>query len=167
MIYKTQRFTVNEKYELKEILYALRQLYGSLKGMRGNKYEVKGLKRAINLLKKQMPRNPKDGCCPNCGWVVDNFFCPNCGQTIYRNHRVRPIDEHRRTYEYNHDPLGYFAIKQRREIDEYIRVMGLEWVLDKLSLAEMRDDPIDKNGIRDLALESESDEDEEEMSSLI
>ncbi len=45
-------------------------------------------------------------------------------------------------------------MKQRRELDEYVRIMGIEWVLSKLYEAERSADPIDKNGIRDLALES-------------
>ena len=155
MIYKTQRLTVDEKYNVKEVLYALRELYDALKNMQGNRFEITGLKRAMTIIRKDLPRLPKDGRCPNCAHEVDNFFCPECGQAIYRNHRTRPIDEHRHTREYDHKPIEYFGIKQRREIDEYIRTMGLEWVLDKLARAERDNDPIDKNEIRDMALESE------------
>lgn len=154
MIYKTNRLTVDEKFNVKEILYALRELYDALKIMQGYSYELTGLRRAMTVIRKDLPRMPKDNRCPNCGWEVDNFFCPNCGQAIYRNHRVRPIDEHRHTHEYDHKPIEYFGIKQRREIDEYVRTMGIDWVLDRLTNAEREDEPISKKNIKDMATES-------------
>lgn len=148
------RQTVAEKYDLKEIMYALRSLYDALKEQKEIEYEVKGLKRAMRILKLFFPRMPKEDCCPHCGHPVDNFFCPECGQRIYYNYNRRPIDELRRSTEYRHNDAEYLWVKQRRELDEYVRIMGIEWVLSKLYDAERSADPIDKNGIRDLALES-------------
>ena len=155
------RQTVAEKYDLKEIMYALRSLYDALKGQKEIEYEVKGLKRAMQILKLFFPRLTKEGHCPNCGHPVDNFFCPECGQQIYRQYRRRPIDELKRGSFYEHRGAEYLGLKQRREVDEYVRVMGIEWVLDKLYEAERKADPIDKNGIRDLALESIRGEEDE------
>lgn len=148
------RQTVAEKYDIKEIAYGLRELYTSLKGQVGIKWEVRALKRALVLFNHEFPRLPKKGCCPNCGFPVDNFFCPECGQRIYYNYNRRPIDELRRSTEFNHNDAEYLWEKQRRELDEYVRIMGIEWVLSKLYEAERSADPIDKNGIRDFALES-------------
>lgn len=147
------RQTVAEKYDIKEIAYGLRELYNSLKGQIGIKWEVRALKRTLVLLNHEFPRSPKKGCCPNCGFPVDNYFCPECGQRIYYNYGCRPIDDRRRD-KFNHKDAEYLWEKQRRELDEYVRIMGIEWVLSKLYDAERSADPIDKNGIRDFALES-------------
>ena len=147
------RQTVAEKYDIKEIAYGLRELYNSLKGQIGIKWEVRALKRTLVLLNHEFPRLPKKGCCPNCGFPVDNYFCPECGQRIYYNYGCRPIDD-KRIDKFNHKDAEYLWEKQRRELDEYVRIMGIEWVLDKLYEAERKADPIDKNGIRDLYRES-------------
>ena len=149
------RQTVAEKYDLKEIMYALRSLYNALKEQKEIEYEVKGLKRAMRLLKLFFPRMPKEDCCPQCGHPVDNFFCPECGQQIYRNYRRRPIDELKRGSYYEHRDSKYLGLKQRREVDEYVRVMGIEWVLDKLYEAERGAEPPTDREIRSLYLESQ------------
>ena len=149
------RQTVAEKYDLKEIMYALRSLYNALKEQKEIEYEVKGLKRAMRLLKLFFPRMPKEDCCPQCGHPVDNFFCPECGQQIYRNYRRRPIDELKRGSYYEHRDVKYLGLKQRREVDEYVRVMGIEWVLDKLYEAERGAEPPTDREIRSLYLESQ------------
>ena len=121
------RQTVAEKYDIKEIAYGLRELYNSLKGQVGIKWEVRALKRALVLLNHEFPRSPKKGCCPNCGFPVDNYFCPECGQRIYYNYGCRPIDDRRRD-KFQHKDAEYIWEKQRRELDEYVRIMGIEWV---------------------------------------
>lgn len=152
------RQTVAEKYDLKEIMYALRSLYDALKEQKEIEYEVKGLKRAMRILKLFFPRLPKEDCCPQCGHPVDNFFCPECGQQIYRNYRRRPIDELKRSTEYNHDDVKYMGLKQRREVDEYVRALGIEWVLSKLYDAERSADPPSNDEIRSLHLKSQEQE---------
>ena len=152
-MHKFHRQTVAEKYDLKEILYALRSLYDALKHQKEIEYEVRGLRRAMILLRKNLPRIPKDGHCPNCGHEVDNFYCPECGQQIFYNNKRRPIDDLRRSTKYNHRSAEWYGLLQRREVDEYIRIMGIDWVLEKLSYAERDADPIDKKGIKDLYLE--------------
>lgn len=148
------RQTVAEKYDLKEIMYALRSLYDALKEQKEIEYEVRGLKRAMQILKLFFSRRPIDGHCPNCGQEVDNFFCPECGQQIFRHYRRRPIDEERRSAKYNHHDARYIELKQRREIDDYIRIMGIDWVLEKLTIAERDAEPPALKEIRSLHLES-------------
>ena len=161
MSYQFQRQQVAEKYQLKEVLYGLRELWHSLKGQKEIEYEVRALKRAMTILNHEFPRRAKDGRCPNCGHAVDNFYCPECGQSIHWQYRCRPIDEKRiEPQNHRHNPQ-YFGLLQRREVDEYIRVKGIEWVLEKLTKAERIDDPIDRNKIRDYYLESQEGENDE------
>lgn len=152
------RQTVAEKYDLKEIMYALRSLYDALKEQKEIEYEVKGLKRAMRILKLFFPRRPKDGHCPNCGHYVDNFFCPECGQRLHYHFNTRPIDEQRRSRKYNHNGVAYLGLKAKREVDEYVRVMGIEWVLSKLYEAERNADPPTNDEIRSLYFESQEQE---------
>lgn len=161
-MHKFHRQTVAEKYDLKEILYALRSLYDAIKHQKEVEYEARGLRRAMILLRKNLPRVPKGGHCPNCGHEVDNFYCPECGQKIYYHYNRRPTDELRRSAEYNHHSAEWYGVVLRREIDEYVRVLGIEWVLDKLSTAEYDSEPMDKKGIKDLWMESQKEVGEDE-----
>lgn len=160
-MHEFQRQQVNEKYDLKEILYGLRELYQSLKNQKDIGYEVRALKRAIVILGHELPRKPINGCCPNCGFEVDNYFCPNCGQSIFYHNRRRPGDPLRRDKEWRRDTghdAKYFGMLQRKQIEEYIRIRGLLWVIKKLDDCDAESDPIKKYEIRDLALESVEEE---------
>ena len=160
-MYQFRREQVAEKYNVKEVLYGLRQVYDSLRWESELSYELKAIKRAMAIIRKKMPKMPRDGHCPICGHEVDNFFCPECGQAIYYNHGRRPIDEFRRDTEWRHHDADYYYVVQRRQIDEYVRIFGLEWVLERLASAEVIAQPMDEREIKELALESEGEGDEE------
>ena len=167
---RMNRKALADKYDLKEILYGLRELYNAIKGQPEIEYEVSSLRRAIVLLTKWIPHRAKkqeDGSyqCPHCGFTVDNYYCPECGQTIFWKWNIRPNDERRidkkyHTCDYVKDKtkdMLYINLQERREIDWYIRIRGLHWVLEKLSAADSTNDPIDRNEIRDRFRDSQDD----------
>ena len=161
---KMARRELADKYDLKEILYGTRELYRAIREMPGIDYEKSSLRKAILLLAKTVYLRAKiqeDGTytCPHCGFPVDNYYCPNCGQAIYWKRNVRPNDERRRDHEYRSNKskdFDYINLQERREIDWYIRIRGLYWVLDKLRAADTASsqDTFDKNEIRDMFKQS-------------
>ena len=150
------RYTVNERYDVKEVLYGLHELYKALKDQEDIEYEIQSLKRAIRIVKKYMPRFAKEGCCPVCGHYVDNYFCPECGQHIGWRHHSRPSDPNVDGYSiYNKNKGMNLYGKERKEIENYIRVHGVSWVVDRLSQADFECQPVTEQEIRDWAKETE------------
>lgn len=145
------RYTVNERYDVKEVLYGLHELYKALKDQEDIEYEVQALKRAIRIVKKFMPRFAVENqFCPNCGHYVDNFFCPECGQHMGWRWNSRPIDQKR-----TQNKVMNLYGRERREIENYIRIHGVSWVVDRLSQADFECRPVTEQEIRDWAKETE------------
>ena len=129
-----------DKYDLASTLYGIRELYQAITEQQGIEYEKRSLRNAIRILAHNMPRKPKkDGDiyrCPRCGHYVDNYFCADCGQRIYWDRWLRPFDGKRKDPEYRYHDMEYINIQECREIEWYIRVHGLQWVLSKLVMAD-------------------------------
>ena len=149
------RYKVTERYNIKEVLYGLNELYKALKDQEGIEYEIQSLKRAIRIVRKFQPRMAKDGFCPFCGHAVDNFFCPECGQHIFWKWHSRPGDLKVWHTIYHRDPTMNLYGKERKEIENYIRVHGVAWVVDRLSKADFENEPITDKEIKDWAKETE------------
>ena len=138
----------------------MRQLYNAIREMPGLPYEKASLQRGILILSHNMPlrwvkNEDGDFCCPRCGHYVDNFFCPECGQRIWWMLNIRPFDEKRRQHEFRHRDFDYIRLQERREIEQYIRVHGIGWVINRLRASDMGSLPITAEQIRDMASDIE------------
>lgn len=142
------RQPMSEKYDLLNILYGIRQLHQTIRAQYGFEFEKRSLNNAIRILSHNMPRKALnvEGSyrCPRCGHLVDNFFCAECGQRIWWKENVRPFDEKRTDKEYINDDIAYINLQERRELEWYVRIHSLQWVLDKLSAADRKNQPESK-----------------------
>ena len=140
-----------DKYDLENILYGIRQLHQTIRQQPGFDYERNSLRNAIRILSHNMPRRARKDYhqtyyeyrCPRCGHLVNNYFCAECGQRIYWKWGIRPFDDKRRQTEYRHHDMDYVNLQERREIEWYIRIHGLQWVLDKCTMADRKNQPIE------------------------
>ena len=143
------RRPMTDKYDLKNILFGIRQLYQVIRKQPGFDYEKRSLKNAIRILSHNMPRKAlvveNEYRCPRCGHLVSNYFCAECGQRIWWKDSIRPFDEKRTDEPYKNDDFAYINLQERRELEWYVRVHSIQWVLDKLSVADRHNQPEDKS----------------------
>jgi len=125
-----RKVDIEKKYDIREILYGLNEVSKGLKYEPELKYEYDAVRKAKNLLKKWVKKPVIDDHCPNCGAFVDSLYCPDCSQALLRQTKFL-------LKEYAHSTAIQNAYaKQKYEIEEYIRLFGVVWVLDTLKKAE-------------------------------